>query len=63
VEADKTQPIGAKMHPMIDWDDLRYVLAVKRAGTLNAAARALSVDKATVSRRIGALEDALRCAR
>jgi len=43
----------------IDWDDLRYVLAVQRAGTLIAAARALSVDKATVSRRIAALEESL----
>lgn len=44
---------------MINWDELRYLLAVRRAGTLNAAARALRVDKATVSRRIAALEDAL----
>lgn len=44
---------------MIDWDDLRYVLAVQRARTLNGAARTLSVDKATVSRRIAALEEAL----
>jgi DNA-binding transcriptional LysR family regulator len=44
---------------MLDWDDLRYVLAVRRAGSLNAAARALKVDKATVSRRIGAVEHAL----
>jgi len=45
---------------MLDWDDLRYVLAVRRAGSLNAAARALRVDKATVSRRVAALEHALR---
>ncbi|HTJ47610.1 MAG TPA: LysR family transcriptional regulator [Kofleriaceae bacterium] len=44
---------------MVDWDDLRYVLAVRRGGSLNAAARALGVDKATVSRRIAAAEDAL----
>lgn len=43
----------------IDWDDLRYLLAVQRAGTLIAAARALDVDKATVSRRIAALEEGL----
>jgi len=58
-EVDKTQPIGAKMPPVLDWDDLRYVLAVHRAKTLNAAARSLKVDKATVSRRIGAVEEAL----
>ncbi|HET6282066.1 MAG TPA: LysR family transcriptional regulator [Polyangia bacterium] len=44
---------------MIDWDELRYLLAVRRAGSLNAAARALGVDKTTVSRRIAALEDTL----
>jgi DNA-binding transcriptional LysR family regulator len=44
---------------MLDWDDLRYLLAVRRAGSLNAAARALKVDKGTISRRIGAVERAL----
>lgn len=44
---------------MVDWDELRYVLAVRRAGSLLAAARALGVDKATVSRRIAALEATL----
>ena len=44
---------------MLDWDDLRFVLAVHRAGSLNAAAKVLRVDKATVSRRIGAVETSL----
>lgn len=44
---------------MLNWDDLRYVLAVERAGSLMAAARALGVDKATVSRRVAAVEEAL----
>jgi DNA-binding transcriptional LysR family regulator len=44
---------------MPNWDDLRYVLAVRRAGSLMAAARALRVDKATVSRRVAALEESL----
>lgn len=44
---------------MLDWDDLRYLLAVHRTGSLIGAGRALSVDKATVSRRIAALELAL----
>jgi DNA-binding transcriptional LysR family regulator len=51
--------MGAKMRPVLDWDDLRYLLAVRRAGSLNAAARSLGVDKATVSRRIAAAEEAL----
>jgi DNA-binding transcriptional LysR family regulator len=44
---------------VLNWDDLRHVLAVERAGSLNAAARALGVDKTTVSRRIAAVEEAL----
>jgi DNA-binding transcriptional LysR family regulator len=42
---------------MIDWDDLRYVLAVARCGGLSGAARDLGVNHSTVSRRIGALEE------
>ena len=41
-----------------DWDDLRYFLAVARAGTVSQAARRLGVDHATVIRRIEALERA-----
>ncbi len=44
---------------MIDWDDLRHALAVARAGSVTKAASALGVDKATVSRRIASLEEAL----
>lgn len=43
-----------------DWGDLRFFLAVARAGRLTVAARHLGVDHATVSRRIQALEHALR---
>ncbi|KEO50947.1 LysR family transcriptional regulator [Thioclava pacifica] len=42
-----------------DWNDLRYFLAVARAGRLTAAARALGSDHATVSRRVQALETRL----
>lgn len=38
------------------WDDLRYVLALAKAGSLAKAARALKVDHTTVGRRIEALE-------
>jgi DNA-binding transcriptional LysR family regulator len=41
------------------WDDLRYVLAVKRGQTLAAAARQLRVDDTTVSRRLSSLQAAL----
>ena len=41
---------------MTAWDDLKYVLAVGRAGGLSAAARTLGVEHSTVSRRIAACE-------
>lgn len=40
----------------IDWDDLRYVLAVAAEGSLAGAARALGVNHTTVLRRVGAFE-------
>ena len=40
----------------MDWDDLRYVLAVAEQGTLSGAARALGVRHSTVQRRISAFE-------
>ncbi|MFO0609984.1 MAG: LysR family transcriptional regulator [Polyangiales bacterium] len=43
---------------MLDWNDLRFLLAVARARTLTAAARALRVSQPTVSRRLAALEHA-----
>ena len=43
-----------------DWDDLRFFLAVARAGRLTVAARRLGADHATVSRRITSLETALK---
>ncbi|MEO9874849.1 MAG: LysR family transcriptional regulator [Anderseniella sp.] len=43
----------------LNWNDLRYLLAVKRAGSLSAAARLMGVDDTTVSRRLGALRRAL----
>ena len=44
---------------MLDWNDLRYFLAVAREGSTLAAGRALRVSQTTVARRIGALEAAL----
>jgi len=43
----------------VDWNDLRYLLAVHRTGSLAGAAKGLKVAKATVSRRLAALEQAL----
>ena len=44
---------------MFDWEDLRHFAAFVRAGSLAAAAKRLSVDHATVARRIASLENAL----
>jgi DNA-binding transcriptional LysR family regulator len=44
---------------MEDWNDLRLVLAVARAGGLSGAARALSVNHSTAFRRLNALEERL----
>jgi DNA-binding transcriptional LysR family regulator len=45
---------------MLDWRDLRFVLAVQREGTLSAAARSLGVNQSTVTRRLAALHESLR---
>lgn len=44
---------------MLDWNDLRYFLAVADHGSTLAAGRALRVSQTTVARRIAALEEAL----
>lgn len=40
----------------MNWDDLRFVLAVARGSSLADAARRLRVDQTTVSRRLASLE-------
>jgi DNA-binding transcriptional LysR family regulator len=47
------------VHAVLDWNDLRYFLAIARAGTLAGAARDLKVEHTTVGRRLSALESAL----
>ena len=44
---------------MIEWDDVRYFLAVSRGGSVRAAAGRLKVNHATVLRRIAQLEERL----
>ena len=44
----------------MNWDDIRVLLAVARAGQILGASRRLGLNHATVSRRIAALEDALK---
>ncbi len=43
----------------MNWDDLRYFLAVARTGRLTAAGERLGVDHTTVRRRISTLEEAI----
>jgi len=56
-------PGGAGLHhdrlAMIDWDDVRYFLAVARGGSVRAAAERLGVNHSTVLRRIAQFEERL----
>ncbi|MHA6325699.1 LysR family transcriptional regulator [Roseivivax sp. CAU 1753] len=44
---------------MDNWDDLRFLVALSRTGTMTAAAKLLGTNTATVSRRIERLSDSL----
>ena len=43
----------------MDWNDLRFFLAIARTGTLSAAAKRLNVTQSTVWRRLAALESSM----
>ena len=43
----------------VQWDDIRYFLALAEEGSLSAAARLLNVEHSTVARRVDALEQVL----
>ena len=43
----------------MNWDDIRFLLAISRGGTLTAAAEALGVNQTTAARRLTAAEEAL----
>jgi DNA-binding transcriptional LysR family regulator len=45
----------------INWDNLKYILAVSEAGSLAAASRKLHVDRTTVLRRLNEFEKDLQC--
>ncbi len=45
----------------MNWDDVRFFLALARQKTLRGASKSLNVDQATVGRRIAAFESALSC--
>ncbi len=44
---------------MLNWDHLRIVLVIRNAGSLQAAAEQLGMDRSTVIRRLDALETSL----
>jgi DNA-binding transcriptional LysR family regulator len=44
---------------LLDWDDLRFFLAIARMRSLSAAARELRVTQSTVGRRLASLESGL----
>ena len=44
---------------MIDWDDVRFFLAIARGGSVRAAAERLRVNHSTVLRRVAQLEERL----
>lgn len=44
---------------MLDWNDLKYFLAVARGGSTLSASRELRVSQTTVARRIAALEESV----
>src|SRR5262245_16323251 len=54
---------SAKLHTVsmrtFAWDDLRHFLAFARAGSMQAAAKALGVNQSTVQRRIADLEECI----
>jgi DNA-binding transcriptional LysR family regulator len=51
--------LGAAEMQMLNWNDLRYVLALSRGKTLGAAARLLGVDDTTVARRLVAVQETI----
>lgn len=59
LEDGEVAPPGWHNAPGMSWDDYRYLLAVHESGGVAGAARALGVDKATVRRRVEALEEEL----
>jgi DNA-binding transcriptional LysR family regulator len=53
------KPTLQKRTAALEWDDLRCVLAIARAGSLSGAARVLAVEHSTAFRRLNAIEKGL----
>ncbi len=58
VQKQTTVAQATSKHSALNWDDLRVALAVARARSVRAAARALGVSHSTVLRRVQELESA-----
>lgn len=52
----KSTNSGVPLAKRLQWDDVRYFLALSREGSLSRAARVLGVEHSTVARRVDALE-------
>lgn len=55
----KQKPLQQRLQDGMNWNDLRYFLALGREGSVSGAGRALGVEHTTVARRITALEKQL----
>jgi len=53
------KPLKQAMHQGMNWNDLRYFLALAQQGSVSGAGRVLSVEHTTVARRVSALEKQL----
>ncbi len=47
---------GTNAHPILDWSEVPYFLALARAKTLSAAGRLINVDRTTIARNIDQIE-------
>ncbi len=56
MHSDKWEGSDCVSEQRLGWDDLRVVLAIGRAGSLNGAAKTLALSHPTVFRRVGAIE-------
>jgi DNA-binding transcriptional LysR family regulator len=56
----RPEPLATRDLVLSRWDDVRVFLAAIRAGSFTRAAEDLGTDQSTVSRRIAALEQALK---
>ena len=51
----QTEPNGADMNK--NWEDLKYLIALERTGSLTAAAKSLRTSSTTLSRKVSAISD------